>query len=60
MRDDISKAIESARLATPLLPPELYSTLNVFGELLSRALERIDKLEGEFPNSPDALPSKLA
>jgi hypothetical protein len=56
MRDDINKAIEAARLATPPVPPELYNTLVVMGELLSRALDRIDKLEGEFPTSPDVLP----
>jgi len=53
MREDINKAIESARVAKPPVSPELFNTLTMMGELLSRALERIDKLEGEFHDSPD-------
>src|SRR5215203_4257517 len=33
MREDINKAIESARLAKPPLPPELFDALTMMGEL---------------------------
>jgi len=42
MREEMKRVIHTA---TPGMSQQLYSTLLVLGELLSRALDRIDELE---------------
>jgi hypothetical protein len=58
MRPEITKTIEAARTGNQPVSQNLLSTLLVMGELLSQALDRLDKLEGGFLANPDVLSSK--